>query len=166
MKVGVFSCGRKAGSLECRMPTVQRGTGKVDTHTYTHTHAYMYAQYVIHFKQTRGLVDPHEALFAVTEATTCLAHTHTCFEQPRQAGLSESLLCHIHTHTHSCLSRFSRIQLVMHTATQGRPCVRGALTTAAVAARRPLTPDSMGKWTHSDVRTPVGPVNPPPPVMV
>lgn len=102
MKVGVFSCGRKAGSLECRMPTVQRGTGKVDTHTYTHTHAYMYPQYVIHFKQTRGLVDPHEALFAVTEATTCLAHTHTCFEQPRQARF-ERVIVVSHTHTHTLM---------------------------------------------------------------
>lgn len=44
MKVGVFSSGRKAGSVEYRMPAVQRAAGKVGrahTHAraYTHTHS-------------------------------------------------------------------------------------------------------------------------------
>lgn len=125
-------------------------------------------------------LDKHEASQTLTRPCSWLlrlpAALHTYIHVQTsiaKLGWNKSLFCyictHTQTHTHaqsnthkapSCLYCFSRMQPVMRTATQEKPCVRGVITTAAVAAQWPLTPDSMGKWAHSAVRTPVGPVTP------
>lgn len=147
MKVDVFSCGRKGGSFEFRMPTVQRPAVKTGrAHTY------------IQFKQTRGLMDMQGRVHGYWG----YQYTHMYMFRPT---LSHCVL-NSHTHTLSsrplrCFSSLSRMQPVMRTATQERPCVHGVITTAVVVAvRRPFTPDSMGKWVHSAVRNPVGLLHP------
>lgn len=70
MKVRVFLSGRKGGSFEFRMPTVQRAALVVRS-IYAHTHIHIHV--AIQFKETGCLLDLHKAMFMVTVAAS---HTH------------------------------------------------------------------------------------------
>ncbi len=89
---------QEALNTECQQFKELQGRWGGRTHTRTHTCTY--TQHVIQFKQTGGLTDPHKATFMVTEATSCLAHTHTCmFEQPLQGPVWASHCCVTFTHS-------------------------------------------------------------------